>query len=97
MTDFATCVNDFGETFLLIAIPPAMVKKMLHAASPRSLEREAAVKAKVECPRLCFDIVRNLLRSSKISYLGKGCIRALACEAAWAYVRAEKSGYLVNN
>eukprot|EP00959_Pyramimonas_sp_CCMP1952_P150929 3158584-Pyramimonas_sp.AAC.1 len=78
MTDFVTCVNDFGESFLVTAIPPAMVKKLPHAASLRSLERDAAVKAQVECPRLCFDIVRNRLRSSKISYLGKGCIRALA-------------------
>eukprot|EP00959_Pyramimonas_sp_CCMP1952_P316931 6633714-Pyramimonas_sp.AAC.1 len=59
MTDFVTCVNDFGESFLPTAILPAMVKKMLHAASLRSLERDAAVKAEVECPRLCLDIVRN--------------------------------------
>eukprot|EP00959_Pyramimonas_sp_CCMP1952_P355741 7450941-Pyramimonas_sp.AAC.1 len=70
MTGFVTCVNDVGESFLLTVVPPAMVKEMLHAASLRSLERDAAVKAKGECPRLCFDIVRNRLRSSKIPNLG---------------------------
>ena len=82
---------------MLTVIPPAMLKKMLHAASLRSLVREAAAKAKVDCPRLCFDVVRNRLRPSKVSNLGKGCIRSLACEALWTYDGAEKSGYQVSN
>eukprot|EP00959_Pyramimonas_sp_CCMP1952_P244139 5103516-Pyramimonas_sp.AAC.1 len=38
---------------------------MLHGASLRSLEREAARKAGIQEQRLCYDVVRNRLRSSK--------------------------------
>eukprot|EP00959_Pyramimonas_sp_CCMP1952_P228688 4781285-Pyramimonas_sp.AAC.1 len=70
---------------------------MLHAASPRSLEREAARKAGIPEPRLCFDVVRNRLRSSKYTDKEKGSIRSLVCEALWTYGRAEKAVYEVSN
>ena len=95
MTNFVTLVSDFGEDTQLTMIPPALLKKFLRAAVYRQLERESCAKYGLSssCDRLCYDIVRNQLRSKRWSAKAKGSIRSLTCDALWTHSRAIQAGY----
>eukprot|EP00959_Pyramimonas_sp_CCMP1952_P240279 5021204-Pyramimonas_sp.AAC.1 len=56
------------------------------------LERDSAAKRGVK-HRLCYDIVKEALASSKYSALEKGRIRAFATEAFLTKERALQLGY----
>eukprot|EP00959_Pyramimonas_sp_CCMP1952_P096940 2026384-Pyramimonas_sp.AAC.1 len=73
LSNFATLTSDFGDEIQLTTVPPALLKCFLRAVVLRQLEREPCAKLRLPCDRLCYDIVRNQLRSKRYSALEKGC------------------------
>eukprot|EP00959_Pyramimonas_sp_CCMP1952_P041329 864199-Pyramimonas_sp.AAC.1 len=57
--------NDFGERLILTEVRPGLLKVLLRHAVLRSLERVAAQKSVLEVPRLCYDVLKRELHSSK--------------------------------
>eukprot|EP00959_Pyramimonas_sp_CCMP1952_P065834 1374562-Pyramimonas_sp.AAC.1 len=72
MSNFATLISDLDEEIQLTTVPPALLKSFLRAAVPRQLECEPCAELCLPCDRLCYDIVRNQLRSKRYSSLEKG-------------------------
>eukprot|EP00959_Pyramimonas_sp_CCMP1952_P354655 7429206-Pyramimonas_sp.AAC.1 len=77
MKDFVTLRSDFDEEVVLTFISPALLEGVLFSAVLRSLERDASRKAKMDFPRLCFDVPRAKLLSMRSTPLGRGCVKSL--------------------
>ena len=98
MRDMVTIVTDDAAEIMLTEFSPALLKRALHDGYVRRQEREYADKLEIpEITRVCYDVARKELRSSRRSARDKGVIRMLVCDGSWTLFRAKACGYLVDS
>eukprot|EP00959_Pyramimonas_sp_CCMP1952_P095117 1989042-Pyramimonas_sp.AAC.1 len=96
MTNFLTIIDDRGREIPLGVASPALLATHCREALLRSLDRDLGGKWDAGA-RLCLDIPRSAVPSSKYAARGKGMIRALARNAIWRPDRATMRGYVTSD
>ena len=108
--DAFTMISDFDEEVSLPAHSPCMLGNMLKQADLRALQRDAASKVQQTIPlldheehhlyqqrRLCFDVAKKYIASSKVDPIGKAITRCLSVGCIWTKTRLKEAGYEVDD